>query len=300
MLTNFFSKSKPITVLVILALFLCYYGIAFFSGSEKLFDYRIIPLFLLTIAVVSFIDNKNNLSFDNAYTLLFFVIFLGVFPDILIIGKEFYANLILLLFLRKVFSLQSPKLIIKKIFDAGFWLGITFLLNPFSLLFFIMLYVSIVIFNRLSIRNLIIPIIGFIIPVFLFFTYSFWFDKTDVFYDLFYFLSSYDLSFYNLNHVVGFLCIGLLTLISIIRKTPKTLMVINKFRSSWILMLINLVLAIFLVILNDNKNGSELLYLAFPTAIILANGIELYEQKWFVDIITILCLVFPIIMIFIK
>jgi len=300
MLTNFFSKSKPITVLVILALFLCYYGIAFFSGSEKLFDYRIIPLFLLTIAVVSFIDNKNNLSFDNAYTLLFFVVFLGVFPDILIIGKEFYANLILLLFLRKVFSLQSPKLIIKKIFDAGFWLGITFLLNPFSLLFFIMLYVSIVIFNRLSIRNLIIPIIGFIIPVFLFFTYSFWFDKTDVFYDLFYFLSSYDLSFYNLNHVVGFLCIGLLTLISIIRKTPKTLMVINKFRSSWILMLINLVLAIFLVILNDNKNGSELLYLAFPTAIILANGIELYEQKWFVDIITILCLVFPIIMIFIK
>ena len=300
MLTNFFSKSKPITVLVILALFLCYYGIAFFSGSEKLFDYRIIPLFLLTIAVVSFIDNKNNLSFDNAYTLLFFVIFLGVFPDILIIGKEFYANLILLLFLRKVFSLQSPKLIIKKIFDAGFWLGITFLLNPFSLLFFIMLYVGIVIFNRLSIRNLIIPIIGFIIPVFLFFTYSFWFDKTDVFYDLFYFLSSYDLSFYNLNHVVGFLCIGLLTLISIIRKTPKTLMVINKFRSSWILMLINLVLAIFLVILNDNKNGSELLYLAFPTAIILANGIELYEQKWFVDIITILCLVFPIIMIFIK
>jgi len=300
MLTNFFSKSKPITVLVILALFLCYYGIAFFSGSEKLFDYRIIPLFLLTIAVVSFIDNKNNLSFDNAYTLLFFVVFLGVFPDILIIGKEFYANLILLLFLRKVFSLQSPKLIIKKIFDAGFWLGITFLLNPFSLLFFIMLYVGIVIFNRLSIRNLIIPIIGFIIPVFLFFTYSFWFDKTDVFYDLFYFLSSYDLSFYNLNHVVGFLCIGLLTLISIIRKTPKTLMVINKFRSSWILMLINLVLAIFLVILNDNKNGSELLYLAFPTAIILANGIELYEQKWFVDIITILCLVFPIIMIFIK
>ena len=87
---------------------------------------------------------------------------------------------------------------------------------------------------------------------------------------------------------------------SIAQKTPKTLSVINTFRSSWILVLIHFSSAIFLVFVLDDKDGSELLYLAFPSAIILANGIELYEKKWFVDIITILCLAFPILMVFIK
>jgi len=53
-----------------------------------------------------------------------------------------------------------------------------------------------------------------------------------------------------------------------------------------------------LIFLTKEKNGGELLYVFFPTAIIIANGIELFEEKWFIDIVTILSLISPLILLF--
>ena len=300
MLTNFFSKTKPSTIIVILLLFLSYYGLAVINGVESILNLKVVPLFFLTLALVTFIDIKNNLSFDNTYVLLFFTVLVGVFPYTLTINSSFYANVTLLLFLRKVYSLQSPKNTFKKLFDAGFWLGITFIIEPFSILFFLMLYISVIIHHRLSVQGILLPLLGFFVPVFLFFTYCFWYDNLDPFYNLLSWYSYYDISQYEgINYLTGFVFTAVFTFIAMFLKTPKALSVLNDFRRSWILVLINFFCALFLVILINNKNGSELLYLLFPTAIIIANGLELYEKKWFVDIITITFLIFPLVLLFV-
>ena len=85
-------------------------------------------------------------------------------------------------------------------------------------------------------------------------------------------------------------------IISILIKTPQALAVKNNFRKSWILILFNLILAIILLFNSDNKNGSELIYIIFPTAVIIGNLIEIYENKWFSEAFIALLLLFAITM----
>jgi len=285
MLTNFFSKSKPITFLVVLGLFISLYFTAFLSGQIVRVNLEIMLLLFLTFVITIFINRKNNLSFDNSYVFLIFILLIGVFPSIIKSNTVIYSNLILLLFLRKIYSLQSTNKTFKKLFDAGFLLGISFLLEPFSLLFGVLIYLSIYLHQHLTFQKLIIPLIGFFIPVFLFFTYCLWYNEIDNFNILFDWFTSYDLSYYyNFKILIPILCISFIILIAIIIKTPRAMAIKNNFRRSWILVLLNFLCAATLVIILKNKNGSEFLYLLFPSAVIIANAIEIYENKWFSNV----------------
>jgi len=293
MLTNFFGKSKPITVLVILGLFLSLFIIALTNKISTSNYIETLLLFLLTFAVVIFIDTKNNLSFDNSYAFLVFVLLLGVFPASLNINTFFYCNLTLLLFLRKTYSLQSSKQTYKKLFDSGFWLGISFILEPFSIVFGMLLYIAVYLHKQHSFQKIIIPFVGFFTPLFLFFTYCFWYDTTPLFFNLFDWYTYYDLAIYlQPNYLITIIFLLLFVLASIFIKTPKALAVKNNFRRSWILLLYNFIIAAFFITTIKVKNGSEMLFLLFPSAIIIANLIEVFEHKWFSDALIIILLLF--------
>ncbi|MCH3883928.1 hypothetical protein [Tenacibaculum aquimarinum] len=99
------------------------------------------------------------------------------------------------------------------------------------------------------------------------------------FYSLFIWFSYYDFENYKaINYIFPVSIIGLFGLISIFLKTPKTLSVKNTFRESWLVIILNLALTILFIIILKEHNGSEFLYLLFPIAIILANGLELVER----------------------
>ncbi|TYP99707.1 hypothetical protein C7447_101311 [Tenacibaculum adriaticum] len=286
MLTNFFSKSKPITVLLIIALFLCYYFMAFLSGKIASINLWVLPLFLLMFSIAGFINSKNALTFDNSYAFLFLVFFIGMFPETLKINSTFYSNLTLLLFLRKVYSIQSSKNLFKKLFDGGLWLGITFLIEPFSIQFGILLYISIYLHQRFTYQTILIPLIGFFAPTFLYFTYCLWYDKLQDFELLFDWFTHYDLSLYNqFSYLLPIYFVCVFIMLSVFFKTPKALAIKNSFRKNWILLLLNFAIAFLLLILVKDRNGSEILYLFFPSALIIANGLELFERKWFIDVV---------------
>ena len=94
-----------------------------------------------------------------------------------------------------------------------------------------------------------------------------------------------------LNYILQTVCfipivlIGFCTFFALLLKTPKTLAVKNRFRKNWIIVLFHLVLTGIIILLINNRNTSELLFIFFPTAIILANGIELIQKKWLADAI---------------
>jgi hypothetical protein len=299
MLANFFGKSKPINFIVIIGLFFIYFLIATFevvsigdfSGSLLLKTIGIGCLFLMLFFFYNFIVSKNNLTFDNSYAFLLFVLFIGFFTTYFLDVKGVILFYLHLLFLRKTYSIQSSKTLFQKLFDAGFWLGILFILEPFSIVYFVLLYASIYIYKRITLRSLLIPIIGFVSPLILYFTYLFWYDNVEEFQQCFYFFTSYNLSIYAQNHfLIPLILMGFFTITAILLKTPKALSVKNTFRKSWLLIIFNLLIASIFIILLPEKEGVELLFILFPMSIIVANGLEMIPKNSIKDLVLILLL----------
>lgn len=300
MLANFFSKSKPVNFIVLFLLFLSYYivtlfskDITFFSISKELF------LYIVLFSIYIFIVTKNEITFDNSYAFLFYIILTVFFINNITINSVFYANLTILLFLRKVYSLQSSKNLFHKLFDGGLWLGISFIIEPYTVPFALLLYASTYLHQRFTYQTLLTPILGFIPPVLLYFTYCFWYDDLERFFLLFSWNIPFDYSLYlENNYLFSIIFIGLFTLFAILLKTPKALAVLNRFRRNWILLLFHLIISGTAFVLVPNKSGIEFLFLLFPTSVILANGLEIFQKKWFADIFIIVFIIASITMFF--
>ena len=148
MLANFFGKSKPINFIVLLLVFVC----AFFLNSFHSFSTVEVTLFFIVEKLVffliftflffcvNFIVSKNKLTQDNSYALLFYLLVISFFSTYLYGYQDVFEHLIHLLFLRKVYSIQTLKEIFKKLFDAGFWLGVMCFMNPFLIVFSLLLF----------------------------------------------------------------------------------------------------------------------------------------------------------------
>ncbi len=291
MLTNFFGKSKPINNIVILTLFLCYMVIAFFTSKIPLIGLLNVVLILVMLSMVIFIKIKNQLTADNSFGFLCFVILIGFFPKTILLNGTFYAHLVLLLSFRKLYSLHSPKKSIKKMFDGGFWIGIAFLIEPLSLIFGLLLYASIFLYKGLSLQYVCVAALGFLAPLILGFTYYYWTDSPDIFYNLFTWPSNFSFSHYNtFPDKLRFSIISVLVISALLLKTSKFIGVHDDARKRWILICLHFILSI-VIFLVDHKNGAEVLYLLFPTSIILTNGLELFQKtksRWYIEVILLL------------
>jgi hypothetical protein len=302
MIANFFSKSKPVNIFNLVVLLVLYYIISFiFINNEALigWDFVInISLFLLLIVgliVVNFIINKNNLTLDNLYGLLMFVLLLGSFPEAMFANKIVFSNLLLLISYRKIYSIKSGHNTTKKLFDAGFWIGIATLIYPLSIFYIALVFVSVIIFQKIYFKNLFIPVIGLVTPLFLFFTYVFYIDKLELFYNLFQYNLNFDFSIYNqLNNLLPLTFLITITLWSLVVVTPKINLVSNTLRMSWNVLINQLLIATVVVVLAPNKNGSELFFVIFPCAIIIANFLQKSQSSNFKNLILYLFLILSI------
>lgn len=282
MLANFLNKSKPINFIGLLVFFVFTFFITAFSDgfelSKLLKTIILLGLFFCIFFFFNFIDSKNKLTFDNTIAYFIFTLLLICILPKVLDYKILFIFVIYLLFLRKIYSLRSPRKVIQKLFDGSFWIGVLFLLEPFSLLFFLLIFAAIYLHQKITLHTLVTPLIGFLTPVFLYFTYFFWFDKTEEFTKLFYF--DFQLGFYENQKFIWLLIVVLsVTIISGIFKSIEVIPVSNTFRRNWALLIINLILAIILMLFLSKKNQGEFLYMFFPMSIIIANGIQLIKKK---------------------
>ncbi len=299
MLANFFGKSKPVNFVVLFALFFTFFTFSSFSKGFSFETVKELFWFITLFSVFNFIIVKNKITFDNSYAFFFYIILIGFFSETINIDTTFYANLTILLFLRKVYSLQTSKKTLHKLFDGGLWLGISFIIEPLTVVFAFLLYASTYLHQRYTYQTILTPLIGFFSPVFLYFTYYFWYDKTEVFYQLFNWNIDYNFEIYlSENYLIPIIFIGFCTVFSLFLKTPKTLAIKNKFRKNWILILIHLISATFLIAFFNERRINELLFIFFPTAIILTNGLELIKKKFIVDITLIFFIIFSFVSFF--
>ena len=301
MITRFFSTSKPIHLVLIAVVALILFGIARFENIKAniavISVIKEIGMYLMlfaSIAVLSFFVTKNYLTLRNSYKILFYILFIAIIPATLKYDNVLIANFFVLLGLRRIFSLRTNLRIKKKLFDAGLWVTIASLFYFSSILFFALIFASLLLFSIGNIKNWIIPFIGFLTIIVIIISYSI--IANNSFGDYLNLIQpfDYDYSKYNsLDFIVGMtilLSFGIWAGFYYVKSFKEKLKV---FKSSHHLIIFTVFIAFIIIVISPDKNGSEFIFLFAPLAIIMANFIEGVSDRWFAEVFIWLLILTP-------
>jgi len=289
MIANFFSKTNPSNIVSILFLLLIFYVTSFFKlrfeqVSVMLIASEILVLvgWLLMLFLVYFIVSKNGMTKSNSYSILLYVLFIGFFSASIHDATELISNLLLLMAIRRIVSLEKKNRIKSKLFDAGLWIGVAFIFNPWMLLFLVLPYLGMFLYKRITVSNLMLPVMGLITPVFLTYTYCLLTSNMSFFKSIFSVQWSFDSTAYqHLELLIPVTLLISFALWSMISCSPKIYSRANSLKQSWILMINQLLLAGVLILFAPNKDGSEFLVAFFPVAVIITNYLETIRDNWY-------------------
>jgi hypothetical protein len=301
MITSFFNKSRPlyfalVFFIAILAFVMARVNVDF---SLDVVIKQSVLLFIIfaSILLLNFIVSKNSLTNKNNYEILLFSLFLLFISQTTSNSNVLISNFFVLLGLRRIVSLRSPKNTKKKLFDAAIWIGIAALFYFWAILFFTLIILSLAFYTDNNIRHWIIPFIG-LITVFILscaisiILYDNFFEILNVSPSI-----SYDFSNYNsiqyLIAITVLLSFGIWSSIFYLKNIKKKK---KAFRVSFKTIILAAFIAFFIVLQVPEKNGSEFLFLFAPLAIIVANYIEIIQEEWFKEIFLAVLILVPFVL----
>ncbi|NMH89315.1 DUF6427 family protein [Flavivirga algicola] len=303
MITSIFSKSKSINFIIVFFITL----LAFVIARIRLVNEPITLIFILkqlaqlficyiSVLLLNFIANKNNLAVKNNYEILLFSLFLLLIVHTTSNTGIILSNFFILLGLRRIMSLWSQKDVKQKLFDAAFWIAIASLFYFWAILFFALIMISLILYPDNKLRHWIIPFMGvasvYVISVSAsVIIYNNFFEIFDITPGV-----SYD--FINYNSAKYLVAITLLISFGIwssifysqnIKKKKKA------FRASFKIIIFAVVIAFLIVLHAPKKDGSEFLFMFAPLAVIVSNYIEIIQDKWFKEVFLSLLIIIPFI-----
>lgn len=304
MITSIFSKSKPINFLVVFVIVLIAFSVAELKFSNSTFEIDEILVqgvtfffCLITIFLLNFVVSKNSLTKKNNYEILLFSLFLLLLPQTVLNWKIVLSNFFVLLSLRRLISLRSQKNIMKKLFDAAFWVGIAALFNFWTILFFIVIMAALVFYSETNLKYWIIPYTGLITVFLLATTFGiilwdnlYWFQKLN-------YSINFDFSNYNSLHFV--VAVTVLLSFGIWSSVFYLLSIKSKMKTlkpGFKIVIMAFLVAFLLVIILPYKQGNEFLFLFAPLSIILTNYIETIKEKWFKELFLATFIVLPVVL----
>ncbi|AUC82932.1 DUF6427 family protein [Lacinutrix sp. Bg11-31] len=304
MITSIFSKSRPINFLIVFSLSLFALLVAIYKHNDFTFTLvtaaKLAAVFLCcfsSVLLVDFIVAKNSLSAKGNTELLLFSVFLLAIPQVFLDWEIVLSNFLVLLALRRIISLRTQNEHIKKLFDAGFLIGLASLFYFWTLLFFILIFVALLFYAESEIKKWIAPFLGLLAIAMISIGLSIIINDDFV-------------SLLNISPAVGFnftaynsvqfivvitmlLSFGLWASIFYLKDIKKKM---KTFRPAYKVVFVAFVISTILIIIAPKKDGSEFLFLFAPLSIIISNYIETIEEKWFKIIFVLLLLVIPFVL----
>lgn len=293
MLASVFNKSKPINYVLIGAGLVLFYFLYLFKDNYWTENYYLIlqkaGLLLLlagSLFLTNFITRRNTLSKANTYAMFLFLVFLILFPTILVNTNIIISNFLLLLALRRLISLQSlitPK---EKIFDASFWIFAAAVFHFWSILYIGLVFISILFHVYRDYRNWLIPFIALFAVVIIYFMagliagegfFMRVLDQIQISFDFTYFENIYQ----NIALAVFSSIAALFAVPYIFSISSKPL----NLKSSHKKILYSFIIGVGIYVLSAEKNNSFLAFTFAPLAIMGANHLESQENIWFKEVI---------------
>lgn len=300
MITSLFRKSTPLNYSIIILGFIFSFFIIqmqLFSGLNSTINWFEKGIMLMVIFASTFTTNfiikKNQLSKDSAYTVLFYLLFMQFIPNVWNNSNLLLANFFVLLALRRLVSLHSPKTPKEKIFDASLWIFVASLFHFWCISYILLVFISILFHVARDYRTWFLPFIAFvaIVSVFVFAALFFetnWISElhqnSAVNFKIDYFQSKYQniaLSIYA--------SISLFFLVSMIFSLSNRPLILH---SSYKKLITAFLIGVFVFIISSNKSNDLLIFTIAPLSIMATSHIEMTQfklQKEIVLFIAIIC-----------
>lgn len=167
MISSFFGKTKPINYIILLTFLFIFYWLVqlflfdnFFDLPQLLFQTLVLGVLMFSFFVVNFVIKRNKMTGINSFSLLFYLLLMVLFPETMADNYAVGCSFFMLLAMRRLVSIRSLKNIKLKIFDATLWILAASLCYSWALLFLILVFAAIYIYEPKNIKNWLVPIAG--------------------------------------------------------------------------------------------------------------------------------------------
>ena len=287
MITSVFRKSTPLNLILVVILMLVFFLIYQFQDSswaEPVFSIvekgGLFLILLGSIFIANFVAKKNGLSKDSGYTIFFYFLFLLFFPSVMGNTNLLLSNFFILLALRRLISLQSLKASKEKIFDASLWIFVASLFHFWSILYIILVFISIIVHVARDYRNWFLPFIAFVAVGIISIGVSLIFGKdllgyitenTTLNFNIDYFSNTYQ----NIAFSI-YVTIALFFVVSMFASlSSKPLLLHSSFKKIGT----SFFIAIVIFIISSNKSNDLLIYTFAPLSIMATSYIEVKQLQ---------------------
>lgn len=287
MITSVFKKSTPLNYSLVVILILVFFFMfqikdpswvtSYFLAFQKV---SLLCFIVASFFMINFVVKKNGLSKDNGYAILFYLLFILFFPTLFNNTNVIYANFFILLALRRLISLQSLKASKEKIFDASFWIFVASLFQFWSILFIILVFISIVFHVSRDYRNWVLPFVALLAVAILFYMTTLIFNIDIV--SFFQERASIDFRINYFKNNAENAALSIYTAVALFFVTSMLMTISNRpqiVHSSYKKIVAYFFIAVFVFIISPDKSNDLLLFSIAPLAIMATAHVEYMQQK---------------------
>jgi hypothetical protein len=291
MIASLFSKTRPINyALVLIMLFSCFFVYQIrlsneqFTTGDLFAKTSVFVLLLLSFFLLNFISLKNALTQNDNYAILLFLVFIMLFPSVLNNLKIVLSNVFLLLALRRLISLKTLNSSKEKIFDASFWIFISAIFHFWSILYIILVFISIIFHSGKEYKNWLLPFISFLCVWVLYIATSLlMFDNYSINKAVFH----VSFNFFDFKNVYQNMALALFVSIAVLFFASQTIDYQNKplnMQSSYKQVYFAFLLAVGIYVFSTNKSNDLLIYTFAPLSILGANMFEKMKNSIYKEV----------------
>ncbi|EAS20704.1 hypothetical transmembrane protein [Flavobacteria bacterium BBFL7] len=288
MLSTFFSTSRPVHYLMVFIIVVAAVLSSFLLDSQIQW-WELLAILVLSgsLALVEFIVSKNDLTSSSSYTLwcatMFSLMYLTFKVPLHILAALFF----ILLATRRLLSLKTGHSIIKKIFDATFWIAIASIFYHWSALLYILVFVSIFLYVRNDFRHWATPFIALGCVWVLLFTYDYVWDNHVIssFWDSYKTSYLWEFTVFQGQEIILFSLI-IFSVIGLFIYLTKLIDIQQSVRPRFTIMTFMGLcgIALFLIDFESFCNGGYL-FLILPLSVFIARAVHAINHKIFKEIL---------------
>ncbi len=308
MISSIFGKTKPFNYVILLTFLFVFYGVVVFllfsipyqqdKSFKQIFS---LAALLFLIFLINFVVKRNKITETNSYAILFFTLLIVLFPEVLLDNNGILCTFFLLLAIRKLLSIKSLKKIKLKIFDASIWVVVSSLFYDWALLYMLLVFITIYLYQPKNIRNWLVPFIGFFTTAFISLGALTLLNKQDFILNHYVFsiniTNDFILEWKNslklLLYIFGALCLFIVTFLKLSKSGQGR---INTMRLIAIFFFIGLIITL----LESFNEVTPILLTFFPTSVFLTIYIENIKRSKLKEAVLILTIIIPFLVLFTR
>lgn len=284
MIAKIFNRANPMNFLVCMLFLFIAFVLAFINKhnfTENIQVFLIFPILVFSVFLTDFIARKNKINKNDNYAVLIFTILLLLLPDSFLNFSVALSNVFILFAFRRLVSLQSLVQTKQKILDASIWISIASVFEFWSILFFVLVFVAILIHVSSDFRNWLIPFVGFLSVTIMVALYAFMIDYSII--SQIQNKTALNFNFEYISEMFHSFSLGIFLTIFFFFLVFQILRLGNylaTLQNSIKKVLVFLVIGFFVYLFSDQKNNGLLLYCAAPLSVIGSNFINSIQKEW--------------------